>query len=101
MHEEEKSKERGNRRAPGDVVGANGSPLTVADLPPSNLQRWTVARKAQVVIAVRCGLLSFDEACQRYSLSVEEFLCWEGAFIRYGVPGLGATRFRENRNKRT
>ena len=39
------------------VIGPDGSPLTIADLPPSNTRRWVIRRKAEVVAAVRGGLL--------------------------------------------
>ena len=47
------------------VIGPDGSPLTLADLPPPNTKRWVIRRKAEVVAAVRGGLLSLDEACKR------------------------------------
>ena len=40
------------------VIGPDGSPLTVADLPPRDTKRWVIRRKAEVVAAVRGGLLS-------------------------------------------
>ena len=43
------------------VIGPDGSPLTVADLPPPSTRRWVIRRKAEVVAAVRGGLLSLDE----------------------------------------
>jgi len=45
------------------VIGPDGSPLTIADLPPTNTRRWVIRRKAEVVAAVRGGLLSLEEAC--------------------------------------
>jgi hypothetical protein len=63
-------------------------------LPPPDTKRWVVRRKAVVVQAVRNGSISLEEACQRYSLSREEFLAWERAIDRYGVPGLRATRLQ-------
>ena len=47
------------------VIGPDGSPLTVADLPPKDTKRWVIRRKAEVVAAVRGGLLSLEEACER------------------------------------
>jgi len=46
-------------------MGPDGSPLTIADLPPQNTKRWVIRRKAEVVAAVRGGLLSLEEACTR------------------------------------
>jgi hypothetical protein len=59
------------------VIGPDGSPLTLADLPPPSTKRWVIRRKAEVVAAVRGGLLSLDDACKRYTLTVEEFLAWQ------------------------
>ena len=40
------------------VIGPDGSPLTIADLPSPKTKRWVIRRKAEVVAAVRGGLLS-------------------------------------------
>ena len=80
------------------VIGPDGSPLTIADLPPRNTKRWVIRRKAEVVAAVRGGLLSLDEACRRYTLTVEEFLAWQRAIDRFGLAGLRATRVQQYRN---
>ncbi|MGB7977333.1 MAG: DUF1153 domain-containing protein, partial [Roseiarcus sp.] len=37
------------------VIGPDGSPLTIADLPPPSTRRWVIRRKAEVVAAVRGG----------------------------------------------
>src|SRR5690606_19080815 len=80
------------------VIGPDGSPLTVADLPPSNTRRWVIRRKAEVVAAVRGGLLSLEEACQRYRLTVEEFLSWQASIDDYGLQGLRTTRIQQYRH---
>jgi hypothetical protein len=80
------------------VIGPDGSPLTMADLPPPSTKRWVIRRKAEVVAAVRGGLLSLDEACRRYTLTVEEFLTWQRAIERFGLAGLRATRLQQYRN---
>ena len=59
------------------VIGPDGSPLTIADLPTPGTKRWVIRRKAEVVAAVRGGLLSLEEACSRYTLTVDEFLSWQ------------------------
>jgi hypothetical protein len=76
------------------VIGPDGSPLTVADLPPSNTRRWVIRRKAEVVAAVRGGLLSLEEACNRYTLTVEEFLSWQASIDEHGLAGLRTTRIQ-------
>src|SRR5260370_14699750 len=53
------------------VIGPDGRRLTVADLPSPDTKRWVVRRKAQVVAAVRCGLLSLLQACSRSQLDFE------------------------------
>jgi hypothetical protein len=80
------------------VIGPDGSPLTLADLPPPGTKRWVIRRKAEVVAAVRGGLLSLDDACRRYTLTVEEFLAWQRAIDRFGLAGLRATRVQQYRN---
>jgi Protein of unknown function (DUF1153) len=79
------------------VIGPDGSPLTVADLPPPGTQRWVIRRKAEVVAAVRGGLLSLDEACSRYVLTTEEFLSWQASIDRHGLAGLRTTRIQHYR----
>lgn len=69
----------------------------LSHLPPPDTLRWVVRRKAQVVSAVRNGLLTFDDACKRYSLSKEEFQSWMNLLDNHGVRGLRATRMQEYR----
>ena len=89
--------QRTNSRGEKYVVGPTGSPLTLSDLPPANTQRWVIRRKAEVVAAVRGGLLTLDEACERYSLTNEEFLAWQQSIDRHGLAGLRATRLQQYR----
>jgi Protein of unknown function (DUF1153) len=63
-------------------------------LPPPDTKRWVVRRKAVVVEAVRTGFIDLEEVCRRYNISPEEFLAWERAIERYGVPGLRVTRLQ-------
>ena len=79
------------------VIGPDGSPLTVADLPPANTRRWVIRRKAEVVAAVIGGLISLEEACQRYTLTVEEFLSWQSSINQHGLAGLRTTRIQQYR----
>lgn len=80
------------------VIGPDGSPLTVADLPPTTTRRWVIRRKAEVVAAVRGGLLSLEEACTRYTLTVEEFLSWQASIEDHGLAGLRTTRIQQYRH---
>jgi len=79
------------------VIGPEGTPLTLADLPKPNTVRWVIRRKAEVVAAVRGGLLTLDAACERYGLSNEEFLSWQRSIESYGIAGLRTTRIQAYR----
>ncbi len=79
------------------VIGPSGRPLGLDDLPPPDTRRWVARRKAEVVAAVRGGLLTFEEACARYNLTPEEFSSWERAIDRHGLNGLRVTRLQEFR----
>ena len=68
------------------------------ELPEPRTKRWVPRRKAQVVAAVQSGVLSLDDACHRYALTVEEFLSWQRAIDRFGLAGLRATRVQQYRH---
>ena len=84
---------------PAQVIGPLGEPLTLASLPPPDTARWVVRRKAEVVAAVTGGLLSQDEACERYGLTQEEFAGWQRAVDRSGMKGLRVTRIQSYRKE--
>lgn len=84
---------------PKYVIGPDGSPLTLADLPAPGANRWVIRRKALVIAAVRGGLLSLDEACSRYMLTVEEYLSWQHSVDLHGLAGLRITRTQQYRNQ--
>nr|WP_256387119.1 MULTISPECIES: DUF1153 domain-containing protein [unclassified Azospirillum] len=71
--------------------------MTLDDLPPPDTRRWVMRRKAEVVAGVRAGLLSFAEACNRYSLSEEELASWQRLIDRHGVKALRVTRLQDYR----
>ena len=89
--------QRTNSRGEKYVIGPTGAPLTLSDLPPATTLRWVIRRKAEVVAAVRGGLLSLDEACDRYQLTNEEFLAWQQSIDRHGLAGLRTTRIQQYR----
>jgi hypothetical protein len=60
--------------------------------------RWVIRRKAVVVEAVRAGLLTLEDACSRYGLTVEEFLAWQHLVDRHGLSGLRSTRTQQYRS---
>jgi hypothetical protein len=89
--------QRVNSKGEKYVIGPTGSPLTLSDLPPRETERWVIRRKAEVVAAVRGGLLTLDEACERYRLTNEEFLGWQKSIDSHGLAGLRTTRSQQYR----
>ena len=73
---------------PGFVIGPMGEALMLDSLPGAGHARWTIRRKAEVVAALKGGLLTSSEACDRYNLTVEEIALWQSAVDRSGVQGL-------------
>jgi hypothetical protein len=69
-------------------------------LPPPDTKHWTARRKAAVVEAVRSGMITIDEVCRLYNLSVDEFLSWHNAMQRNGVQGLRITKLQNYRYSR-
>ena len=95
MLQEQRLNSRGERY----VVGPTGAPLTLSDLPPANTQRWVIRRKAAVVAAVRGGMLTLEEACGRYRLTIEEYASWQHAIDSFGMAGLRVTRTQRYREQ--
>ena len=79
------------------VIGPGGAKLTMENLPPHNTARWVPRKKAEIVAAVRGGLLSLSEACERYALTLEEFTAWQDAIEHFGLRGLRMTHSRAHR----
>jgi hypothetical protein len=79
------------------ITGPNGRPLTLGDLPPVKPNRWFPAHKANVVAAVLGGLITEDQACERYKLTREEFMTWKRAFYSGGAKGLRVTRTKRSK----
>ena len=79
------------------VIGPEGTPLTLSDLPNPNTARWVIRRKAEVVAAVRGGLLTLETACERYGLTSEEFMNWQRSIEAHGIAGLRTTRIQKYR----
>ena len=77
---------------------SRGGIVLASDLPPPNTKRWVIRRKAEVVAAVRSGVISLEEACNRYTLSIEEFLSWQRLIDSHGLAGLRVTRLQDYRS---
>ena len=71
------------------VVGLVAFDLEVHGLGQSDARE---CRKADVVRAIRDGLIDRSEACARYALSLEELCLWERAIDAAGTAGLRVTR---------
>ena len=82
---------------PRTITLPDGTVMTRADLPPKNTHRWVASRKAAVVRAVAGGLISLNEAKERYGLSDEEFESWHRAIDLFGEGALKATRVQQFR----
>ena len=83
---------------PAIVIGPLGESLTLGSLPPAGTTRWVVRRKAEVVSAVNGGLLTINDVCERYDLTLEEFASWQRAVDRSGMAGLRVTRIQHYRD---
>jgi hypothetical protein len=81
-------------------LGPNGEVLTTNNLPSPRLKRWSAHRKAEVLALVECGLLSVDDACARYGISLDEFLSWKSLSRVAGVRGLHVNRIQDHRPRR-
>jgi Protein of unknown function (DUF1153) len=66
-------------------------------LPSADTKRWVSRRKAAVVLATRAGVISREQACERYGVSPEELAAWEMAFDRHGIRGLRVTSLQNYR----
>lgn len=83
---------------PAKVMGPLGEALTLKNLPRQGETRWVARRKAEVVAAVDGGLISLEEALERYQLSLEEFSGWRRSLERAGIPGLRITQAQRYRD---
>jgi hypothetical protein len=86
-----------SRRRSNFAAGPDGTPLTIADLPAPGTKRWVIKRKAEVVSAVCGGLLSLEEACGSYQLTLDESLSWQSSIDQHGLAGLRTTRIQQYR----
>ena len=89
--------------AAGGLTGRSAMAETgpsTPELPPANVRRWTIRRKAAVLNAIANGVLTREEACQRYQLSQEELAGWQRIYEAHGLPGLRSTRLQQYRSRR-
>jgi len=79
------------------VTLEDGTVLSQADLPPKGTRRWVASRKAAVVRGVVYGLITQQEALERYDITEEEFLEWLRAIRNHGEAGLKTTASQKYR----
>ena len=82
---------------PRTALLEDGTVLTLADLPSGN-ERWVARRKAIVVEAIGHGLLTRDEAIERYGLTQEELDGWISTVTRLGPSALKINAIKKNRS---
>jgi hypothetical protein len=98
MQERSQATPIGNGSSSGAQLRDDARMLRLAELPPPNTKRWVIRRKAEVVAAVRSGVLTLEDACTRYKLSLEEFLSWQRLIDSHGLAGLRVTRLQDYRS---
>ena len=81
------------------AIGPMGERLTLESLPSPKTRRWVIRRKAEVVCAVKGGLLTREEAVRRYEISEAEFEAWRHSVERHGLLGLRSTRSQHYRDR--
>lgn len=82
---------------PKSIVGPSGETMTLDDLPAADIRRWTMWRKAQVIAAIRGGLITKEQACERCGISAEELSSWATLFDQHGLHGLRTTSLQKYR----
>jgi hypothetical protein len=89
--------------AAGGLTGRSAmaeAPRPIPEIPPPNVKRWTIRRKAAVLNAIANGVLTREEALERYQLSEEELASWQQTYEAHGLPGLRSTRLQQYRGRR-
>jgi hypothetical protein len=87
-------------RSKNKAIGPEGYPISLSNLPSPKTERWVARRKAEILAAVKNGILSADEACRQYRISPEELDAWSAAESRFGLTGL-RTLFRAHPRSKT
>ena len=73
----------------------DGTVMSRSELPPITTTRWVARRKATVVKAVTAGMITRDEACEMYALTIEEFDNWLASMAKFGRNGLRVTKLQK------
>ena len=84
---------------PIGIIGAGAWGTALASVMAQNHEQVLLwALEPEVVAAVNGGLLSINDVCERYDLTLEEFASWQRAVDRSGMPGLRVTRIQHYRD---
>jgi len=86
---------KGAKKDGAEIVQMRSRRSALDDLPPPDTRRWVPRRKAEVVAAVERGVLSENDACERYELTLEEFASWKRLVRRHGQKGLRVTQLQK------
>lgn len=76
---------------------ADGTIISISDLPEHSTTRWVASNKSAVVRVFMAGLVSEVDILDRYQLSREEFQSWIKRYIAGGKNALKATKLQEHR----
>ena len=80
------------------IVESPNLPLLAVDAGGKVSTAGGFGGQQEVVAAVNGGMLTIEEACERYQLTLEEFASWQRAVERSGLPGLRVTRTQHYRD---
>lgn len=69
--------------------------LKSGGLPPIIVERWTPARKAEVLNAIASGAMQRETAIQVYGLSDEELNGWQDGYHARGLEGLAVHKAQD------
>ena len=69
---------------------AKAAPMTRESLPCPRTTRWVARRKAEVVSAVASGIVTVNEVCAMYRMSIDELASWARAFDKTAFAGTAA-----------
>ena len=86
-------------RGKTDAFGSENPPMSIEGLQPPDTKRWAVRRKASVVYAVETFLISLEDACSRYGISIGKYESSRRLLENHGIGRLRVTRLDEYRDK--
>jgi len=80
------------------VIGPDGSPLTIADLPPvTHAEMGHPAKGGSRRSRPRGAFIFSTKPAAAITLTVDEFLSWQMSIDQHGLAGLRTTRLQQYR----